>query len=74
MLINKLYSNTNRSELIIYYYLVKHHDILKGINIVTFYYTDPQTLRILINYKIITLKDKKTKNKLFGEVLKEILN
>ena len=74
MVLDKPYSNANKSELIAYYYSGKHHDTVKGINIITLYYTDPHGVRVPINYRIIDPKDKKTKNELFREMLKEALN
>ena len=74
MVLDKPYSNANKSELIAYYYSGKHHDTVKGINIITLYYTDPQGVRVPINYRIIDPKEKKTKNELFREMLKDVLD
>ena len=41
MVLDKPYSDASKSELISYYYSGKHHDTVKGINIITLYYTDP---------------------------------
>lgn len=74
MVLDKPYSDVNKSELISYYYSGKHHDTVKGINIITLYYTDLHGIRVPINYRIIDPKDKKTKNELFREMLKEVLD
>lgn len=74
MVLDKPYSDASKSELISYYYSGKHHNTVKGINIITLYYTDPHGIRVPINYRIIDPKDKKTKNELFREMLKEVLD
>ena len=74
MVLDKPYSDANKSELISYYYSGKHHDTVKGINIITLYYTDSHGIRVPIDYRIIDPKDKKTKNELFREMLKEVLD
>ena len=74
MVLDQPYSNANKSELIAYYYSGKHHETVKGINIITLYYTDRHGVRVPINYRIIDAKDKKTKNELFREMLKEVLD
>jgi hypothetical protein len=74
MVLDKPYSDINKSELISYYYSGKHHNTVKGINIITLYYTDFHGIRVPINYRIIDPKDKKTKNELFREMLKEVLD
>ena len=74
MVLDKPYSDASKSELISYYYSGKHHDTVKGINIITLYYTDPHGIRVPINYRIMDPKNKKTKNELFREMLKEVLD
>ena len=74
MVLDRPYSDASKSELISYYYSGKHHDTVKGINIITLYYTDPHGIRVPINYRIIDPKAKKTKNELFREMLKEVLD
>ena len=39
--IEKMYSDVAKSELIGYYWSGKHHKSIKGINLITLYYTDP---------------------------------
>ena len=74
MVIDKPYTDSNKSHLIGYFYSGKHHRAVKGINIVTLYYTDPHDVCVPINFRIVDSNDNKTKNEYFREMLKEILD
>jgi hypothetical protein len=51
----------------------KHHRVVKGINLITLYYTDPQGRHQPINYRIYDKTENKTKNDYFQEMLAEVL-
>jgi hypothetical protein len=51
----------------------KHHGVVKGINLITLYYTDPQGQHQPINYRIYDKTENKTKNEYFQELLIEVL-
>lgn len=73
MVIDKPYSDSKKSDLIGYFYSGKHHRPVKGINLVTLYYTDPHDVCVPINFRIVDPTEKKTKNEYFREMLKEAL-
>ena len=50
----------------------KHHRVVKGINLITLYYTDPQDKHQPINYRIYDKLENKTKNDYFQEMLTEV--
>jgi hypothetical protein len=57
-----------------YYYSGKHHQVVKGINLITLYYTDPHGQNQPVNYRIYDKADGKTKNDYFLDMLVEVLN
>jgi len=72
MVIDKPYSNPLKAELIDYFWSGKHHKTVKGINIITLYYTDVKGVSLPINYRIFNKKEEKTKHDYFLEMLEEI--
>ena len=56
-----------------YFWSGKHHRVVKGINLITLYYTDPQGRHQPINYRIYDKTENKTKNDYFQEMLVEVL-
>ena len=61
------------TDLIGYFWSGKHHCVVKGINLITLYYTDPQGQHQPINYRIYDKTANKTKNDYFQEMLAEVL-
>ncbi len=59
--IEKLYSNLDKAELIGYYWSGKYKKAIKGINLITLYYTDINEVSIPVNYRNygLFLADKK---------------
>ena len=51
----------------------KHHRVVKGINLVTLYYTDLTGRHMPVNYRICDKSEGKTKNDYFREMLIEVL-
>lgn len=51
----------------------KHHRVVKGINLITLYYTDPHGHHQPINYRIYDKTANKTKNDYFQEMLLDVL-
>ncbi len=62
------------TALVGYYYSGKHHKAVKGINLITLYYTDTNNNSVPINYRLYDPKDNKTKNDYFLEMLDEVIN
>ncbi len=51
----------------------KHHRVVKGINLITLYYTDPDGQHMPVNYRIYDKSEGKTKNDYFQDMLGEVL-
>ena len=52
--IDKPYSDPNLTELIGYFWSGKHHRVVKGIQLITLYYTDPSGKSIPVTYASTT--------------------
>lgn len=51
----------------------KHHRVVKGLNLITLYYTDPQGRSLPVNYRVYDKAEGKTKNDYFLDMLAEVL-
>lgn len=71
--VEKLYSNPKCAELIGYFWSGKYHKSIKGLNLITLYYSDIQGNSVPINYRIYDKKEGKTKNDYFREMLIEAI-
>lgn len=71
--IEKLYSNPKYAELIGYFWSGKYHKTIKGLNLITLYYSDIHGNSVPINYRIYDKKEGKTKNDYFQEMLLEVI-
>ena len=60
-------------SLVCYVWSGKHHRVVKGINLITLYYTDPSGHHMPVNYRIYDKSEEKTKNDYFREMLAELL-
>jgi len=56
-----------------HFYSGKHHRVVKGINLITLYYTDPQGNHQPVNFRVYDKSEGKTKNDYFLEMLAEVL-
>jgi len=56
-----------------YYYSGKHPAAVKGINLITLYYTDPQGNHPPVNFRVYDKSENKTKNDYFQEMVAEVL-
>ncbi len=61
--IDKPLSDTQRTELISYFWSGKHHRVVKGIQLITLYYTDLSGKSVPVNYRIYNKQEDKTKRK-----------
>ena len=52
----------------------KHHRAVKGINLVTLYYTDTQGKHQPVNFRVVDKAEGKTKNDYFLDMLAEVLS
>ena len=71
--IEKLYSDPKYAELIGYFWSSKYHKTIKGVNLITLYYSDIHGNSVPINYRIYDKNEGKTKNDYFREMLLEVL-
>lgn len=71
--LEKLYSNPECAELIGDFYSGKHHKSIKGLNLITLYYSDTKGNSAPINYRIYDKKQEKSKNDYFREMLTEVI-
>lgn len=71
--IDKPYSDPNKTELIGYFWSGKHHRIVKGIQLITLDYTELSGKSVPINYRIYDKQEGKTKNDYFREMIAEVL-
>tara|TARA_B110000503_G_C7065807_1_gene378695 strand:+ start:93 stop:1187 length:1095 start_codon:yes stop_codon:yes gene_type:complete len=60
-------------ELVSHFYSGKHHAVVKGLNLITLYYTDPKGHHLPINFRIYDKSEGKTKNDYFLDMLKEVI-
>ena len=72
--IEKLYSNLQDAELIGYFWSGKYHKTIKGLNLITLYYSDIHGSSVPINYRIYDKREGKTKNDYFQEMLREVID
>jgi Transposase DDE domain len=56
-----------------HFYSGKHHAVVKGINLITLYYTDVHGNHQPINFRVYDKSEEKTKNDYFLEMLAEVL-
>lgn len=73
-IVEKLYSDPNKAELIGYYRSGKHHKTIKGINLITLYYTDQQGRSFPVNYRLYNRAEGKTKNDYLREMIEEVID
>ena len=71
--VEKLYSNPKCAELIGYFWSGKYHKSIKGLSLITLYYSDIQGNSLPINYRIYDKKEGKSKNDYFREMLIEAI-
>lgn len=56
-----------------YFWSGKHHKTVKGINLITLYYTDVQNQNLPVNFRVYDKSEGKTKNDYFQDMLAEVL-
>lgn len=72
--IDKPHSDPQLTELIGYYYSGRHHRAVKGVQLITLYYTDLSGKSIPVNYRIYNKQDDKTKNDYLREMITEVMD
>jgi hypothetical protein len=69
--LDKPYSQ--KMALVGYFWSGKHHRVVKGINLITLYYTDVAGNHFPVSYRVYDKEDGKTKNDYFQDMLAEVL-
>lgn len=69
--LDKPYSQ--KMALVSHFWSGKHHRVVKGINLITLYYTDTAGNHFPVNYRVYDKEDGKTKNDYFRDMLAEVL-
>lgn len=60
--IDKPYTNPKLTELVGYFWKGLHHRVVKGLNLITLYYTTQDGKSVPVNYRIYDKCEGKTKN------------
>ena len=68
----KPYRDPSKSEFVGYFWSGKHKRAVKGINLITLYYTDVAGSSYPVNFRIYDKREGKTKNDYFLEMLAEV--
>ena len=71
--LDKPYSDASKGKLIDYFWSGKHKRVVKGMNLITLFYTDIHGVSVPVNYRIYDKSCDKTKNDYFLEMLEEVL-
>ncbi len=72
--IDKPYSDPSLTELMGYFWSGKHHRVVKGIQLITLYYTELSGKSVPLNYRIYNKQEGKTKNDYLREMIIEVLD
>ena len=71
--IDKPHSDPKFTELLGYIYSGRHHRTVKGIQLITLYYTEPVGKSVPLNYRIYNKQEGKTKNDYLREMITEVI-
>src|SRR5579871_286742 len=72
--LDKPYSDPSKAAFIDYFWSGKHKRPVKGINLISLFYTDIHGISVPINFRICDKKSGKTKNDYFREMLLEVIS
>lgn len=72
--LDKPYSDPNKAAFIDYFWSGKHKCPVKGINLISLFYTDIHGISVPVNFRICDKKSSKTKNDYFREMLLEVVS
>jgi len=70
--LDKPYSDLQKTDLVGYFWSGKHKRTVKGINLITLYYTDIAGTSYPVNFRIYDKGEGKTKNDYFREMVSEV--
>ncbi len=69
--LDKPFSSLEATELVGMFYSGRHHRTVKGINLITLFYTDPTGLGFPVNFRVYRHQEQKSKHDYFQEMVKE---
>jgi hypothetical protein len=72
--LDKPYSDPSKAAFISHFWSGKHKAVVKGINLISLFYTDIHGISVPVNYRICDKESGKTKNDYFREMLIEVLS
>lgn len=72
--LDKPYSDPSKAAFIDWFWSGKHKRTVKGINLITLFYTDIHGVSVPVNFRLVNKKSGKTKNDYFKEMLIEVLS
>ncbi len=72
--LDKPYSDSSKAAFIDYFWSGKHKRPVKGINLISLFYTDIHGISVPVNFRICDKKSGKTKNDYFREMLLEVIS
>lgn len=70
--LDKPYMNANKASFLSHFWSGKHKRVVKGLNLITLFYTDINGVSVPVNYRVYDKEVDKTKNDYFLEMLKEV--
>jgi hypothetical protein len=71
--LDKPYRHPEKTALVAYFWSGKHKRVVKGINLITLYYTDINGVAVPVNYRLNDKQDGKTKHDYFREMIAEVI-
>lgn len=72
--LDKPYMNSKKASLIDFFWSGKHKQTVKGLNLITLFYTDVHGVSVPVNYRLYDKSADKTKNDYFLEMLTEVIS
>lgn len=72
--LDKPHSDKTKAAFIDHFWSGKHKCVVKGINLITLFYTDINGISVPVNYRIYDKSLSKTKNDYFREMLTEVIS
>ena len=72
--LDKPYSDPKKAAYIDMFWSGKHKRVVKGINLITLFYTDIHGMSVPVNYRLYKKDEGKTKNDYFLEMLLEVID
>ncbi len=70
-ILDKPFSSLEATELVGLFYSGRHHRVVKGINLITLFYTDATGLGFPVNFRVYHHQEQKSKHAYFQEMVKE---